>query len=401
MAVFAYSAAEGRAAAVRGTITADSPRQARDQLRSRGLVVHEIAAQEPARQFHWTPFKRRGRHAAKVGGTIRELSTLLGAGIPLLESFDALANQHKGAFRASLLMVREQVAAGSSLAEAMREQPEIFDDLSVQMVTVGEDSGTLDVVLNQLADFSEKYQQFKDKVITSLMYPMLVLGMSVIVSMFLMTVVVPMLLDNLLAAGQPLPWPTVILKTMSDTVRTHGWWLAIVGIGTAIAVASILRTERGKLLWHRLLLRLPIFGTMTRKQEIARIALVVSTLMKSGIVFLQALETAAKTTKNLVIGRALLRGRDAVQAGRDIGEALAPTGIFPELAIQIFTVGQQTGKLEEMLERLAENYERQVNSLAGRLATALEPLLIVFLSLFVGFILFATILPILEAGNVL
>jgi type II secretory pathway component PulF len=140
---------------------------------------------------------------------------------------------------------------------------------------------------------------------------------------------------------------------------------------------------------------------MARKQEIARIALVVSTLMKSGIVFLQALETAAKTTKNLVVGRALLRGRDAVQAGRDIGEALAPTGIFPELAIQIFTVGQQTGKLEEMLERLAENYERQVNSLAGRLATALEPVLIVFLSLFVGFILFATILPILEAGNVL
>lgn len=397
MAVFAYKAA----GAVSGTITADSPRQARDQLRSRGITVHDIVRQSPAAQFTWWPLKRRGRHASKLGDTIRELATLLGAGIPLLESLDALANQHRGSYRTTLLAVREQVAAGSGLAEAMREQRHVFDDLCVQMVAVGEDSGTLDVVLDQLADFSERYQQFKDKVISSLLYPMLVLAMSVGVGMFLMTVVVPMLLDNLLAAGQPLPWPTRILKAMSDTVRGHGWWLGLLAIGLAALLAAMLRTERGKLLWHRLLLRLPLFGMMARKQEIARVALVVSTLMKSGIVFLQALETAAATTKNRVIGQALLRGRDAVQAGRDIGEALTATGVFPQLAIQIFTVGQQTGKLEEMLERLSANYERQVNSLATRLATALEPVLIVFLSLFVGFILFATILPILEAGNVL
>jgi type II secretory pathway component PulF len=129
--------------------------------------------------------------------------------------------------------------------------------------------------------------------------------------------------------------------------------------------------------------------------------MIVSTLMKSGIVFLQALETAARTTRNDVISRALLQGRDAVIAGRDIGDALSPTGVFPPMVIQIFAVGQQSGKLEEMLDRLSETYERQVNSLATRLAAAMEPLLIVFLSIFVGFILFATILPILEAGNVL
>jgi type II secretory pathway component PulF len=140
---------------------------------------------------------------------------------------------------------------------------------------------------------------------------------------------------------------------------------------------------------------------MARKQEIARIAMIIATLMKSGIVFLQALETAARSTKNRVIGGALLAARDAVMAGRDIGEALSPTGVFPPMVIQIFAVGQQSGKLEEMLDRLSENYERQVNSLATRLAAALEPILIVFLSMFVGFILFATILPILEAGNVL
>jgi type II secretory pathway component PulF len=140
---------------------------------------------------------------------------------------------------------------------------------------------------------------------------------------------------------------------------------------------------------------------MAQKQEIARVAMIVSTLMKSGIVFLEALETAAKTTRNRVIGRALQAGREAVIAGRDIGDALAPTGVFPPMVIQIFAVGQESGKLEEMLDRLSQSYERQVNSLATRLAAALEPILIVFLSIFVGFILFATILPILEAGNVL
>ncbi len=185
MAVFAYRAADGGVAVVRGTVTADSPRQARDQLRSRGFVVEEITLHEPAASLNWWPLKRRGRHAAKLASTVRDLATLLGAGIPLLESLDALADQYRGHYRASLLAVRERVAAGSGLAEAMREQPEIFDDLSIQMVAVGEDSGTLDVVLDQLADFSERYQQFKDKVITSLMYPLVVLSMAVGVGMFL------------------------------------------------------------------------------------------------------------------------------------------------------------------------------------------------------------------------
>jgi len=387
---------------VRGTIIADSPRQARDELRGRGLTIHDVVAQRATTNgFAWKLLRRPGRSAAKVGSAVRELSTLLGAGIPLLEALDTLANQYRGSFRSSLLMLRERVAAGSGLAEAMREQPDVYDMLCVQMVDVGENSGTLDVVLEQLSSFSERSLEFKDRVTSALMYPALVLFMSMGVGMFLMTVVVPMLLDNLLDAGRPLPLPTRILKGLSDGVRHHGWWIGIVVVLVAVGIVAALRTERGQLFWHRLLLRLPLVGGMARKQEIARVAIIISTLMKSGIVFLQALETAARATKNRVIGQALLSGRDAVLAGRDIGEALAPTNVFPPMVIQIFTVGQQSGKLEEMLDRLSATYERQVNSLATRLAAALEPILIVFLSIFVGFILFATILPILEAGNVL
>jgi type II secretory pathway component PulF len=402
MAVFAYKATNPAAMLVRGTIVADTPRQARDELRGRGLTIHDVAPQEAATSgVAWKLLRRPGRSAAKVGSAVRELATLLGAGIALLESLDTLANQARGSFRSSLLMLRERVAAGSSLAEAMREQPDVYDTLCIQMVDVGENSGTLDVVLEQLSSFSERSLEFKDRVTSALMYPALVLFMSAGVGMFLMTVVVPMLLDNLLDAGRPLPWPTRVLKGLSDGVRHQGWWIAIVVVLVAVGIVAALRTERGRFFWHRLLLRLPLVGGMARKQEIARVAMIISTLMKSGIVFLQALETAARATKNRVISQALLSGRDAVLAGRDIGEALAPTGVFPAMVIQIFTVGQQSGKLEEMLDRLSATYERQVNSLATRLAAALEPILIVFLSIFVGFILFATILPILEAGNVL
>lgn len=401
MAVFAYRATDLSATLVRGTIVADTARQARDELRGQGLTIHDILAESRSRKNSWSFLRRPARSRTKVSSAVRELATLLGAGIPLLEALDTLSGQYKGSFRSSLLTLRERVAAGTGLAEAMREQPNVYDALCVQMVEVGENSGTLDTVLEQVAGFSERAMQFKDRVTSALLYPAIVLLMSLGVGMFLMTVVVPMLLDNLLDAGRPLPWPTRVLRALSDGVRVHGWWMGLSVLGVICGLVTVLRTERGKLAWHQVVLRLPLVGTMAQKQEIARIALIVSTLMKSGIVFLQAIETAARTTKNRVIGRALLSGRDAVMAGRDIGEALAPTGAFPPMVIQIFTVGQQSGKLEEMLDRLSEAYERQVNSLATRLAAVLEPILIVFLSLFVGFILFATILPILEAGNVL
>lgn len=401
MAVFSYKATDASSSVVRGTIVADTARLARDELRGRGLRVHDVHAQRGPSEMFWARLRRPARSSAKLSNAVRELATLLGAGIPVLEALDTLAGQYRGGFRSSLLVVRERVAAGSGLAEAMREQPYVFDSLCVQMVEVGENSGTLDSVLEQVAAFSERAIQFKDRVTSALLYPAIVLFMSFGVGMFLMTVVVPMLLDNLLDAGRPLPWPTRMLKAMSDTVRVHGWWLTLVVLACIAAVVAVLRTGKGRLLWHRVLLRIPLMGGMAQKQEIARVAMIVSTLMKSGIVFLQALETAARTTKNQVISQALLKARDTVIAGRDIGDALAPTGAFPPMVIQIFTVGQQSGKLEEMLDRLSQAYERQVNSLATRLAAVLEPVLIIFLSVFVGFILFATILPILEAGNVL
>lgn len=401
MSIFSYRALDDRAVAVEGTITADSPRAARDLLRGRGLIVETVSAQKESRSLSWWPFARRSRFAAKRVEAVRELSTLLASGIPLLEALDSLVAQHKGGFKESLLQLRERVAAGSSLAEAMQDQPQVYDELSLHMVEVGENSGTLDSVLDQLANFSERYLQLKDRVTSALFYPVVVFVLSMAVGVFLMTVVVPMLLDNLLEAGKKIPWPTQVLKAMSDTITGHGLSIVMaVGLVSLVFLAAI-RTTKGRELWHRFLLKLPVVGSMAVKQEISRMSLIVSTLLRSGIVLVSALEIAGRAAKNTVIKQAMQVGRESIQRGQDIGEALESVSVFPPTVVQIFSVGQQTGKLEDMLQRLADNYDRQVTTLSLRLATLLEPVLIVGLATFVGFILFATVLPILEAGNVL
>lgn len=401
MGVFAYKAVDERCRPVAGTISADTPRQARDQLRARGLRASDMVPQDLPQRSLLGALSLPGRSRAKVTTMIRELATLLGVGIPLLESLDTICRQHQGRFRTSLLLLRDRISAGAALAEAMADQPQLFDPLCVHMVEVGENAGTLDQVLAQLADFKERWLELKDRVLNALLYPIVVLLVSVGVTIFLMTAVVPMLLRNLLEAGRPLPWPTQVLKALSDVLLGYGWWLLLVAGVTAIACSWGLQTAPGRRWTYRVLLRLPLAGTMARKQTLARISLVIATLLRSGITFLKAVEIAGGATRNLIFREALAQIVVDVGAGREIGPALERTKVFPPLVVRIFSVGQQTGQLEDMLERLAVDYDRQVSVAASRLASALEPVLILFLAVIVGFILFATVLPILEAGNVL
>ncbi len=398
MAVYSYRAFDATHQLVRGTISGDTAWEARQRLRERGLLVQEISAHR-SRGVGWLRRLGRKRHRVAWAEATRELATLLAVDVPLLEALDTLVLQHSGRFQAILLELRDRVAAGSSLAEAMRVQSDVFDSLSVCMVEVGERGGHLDDVLDRLADFKEKSLELKDRVLSALLYPGIVLSISMLVSLFLMTFVVPLLLENLSKTGRPLPWPTRVLKGASDLLAHHGvTMLILAGILFALLLV-FLRSLSGQRWKCRVLLRLPIIGSLVRKQEIARISFVISTLMRSGVVFLEALHLASQTTNNILMRESLAECDRLVGAGRDIGAALASSGFFPQLVVHVFTVGQRSGRLEEMLERLAVGYERQVSSSAGRLAAALEPVLILFLSIFVGFILFATMLPILEAGN--
>jgi len=398
MAVFAYRAIDSARTPMNGTIVADSPHAAREQLRGRGAVaIESVTAHQPRNALSW----RSRRHPkTKIVSLIRELSTLLGVGIPILDALDTLARQERGRFKSVVLLLRDRVAAGISLAEAMREQPGVFDDLCVTITEVGENSGTLDEVLQRLAEFKEKSANFQNKVVNTLLYPAIVLVMALGVGVFLMTMVVPNLLASLVAEGRSLPWATRVVKGGSDLLLGY-WWAFLLGaIATWLLMRIGLRTQRGRRAWHRVQLRLPVIGPMLHKQAIVRIAIVISTLLKSGVVFARALSVTQRTTPNLVLRDALWRCEEAINAGADLGPALERTRAFPPVVVQVFAVGQQSGRLEEMLERLAGDYDQQVTIASQRLATLLEPLLILGLVVLVGFIAFATVLPMLEAADV-
>jgi len=407
MGVFTYKATDSQTE-VTGTIAADTPRQARDLLRERGLVVHDIADYQPERQaasgrrprveLRPRPRLRRGaRHHAT--DFIREMSTLLSVGVPLLECLETIARQHRGRFQAAILLIRDRVAAGISLAGAMREQSDVFDELCINITEVGEDAGTLDISLERLAEFRERSEQLRGRVSTALIYPVIVTTLAIFASIFLMTFVVPRILEPLVEQGLPLPFPTRVVKGLSDFLLSW-WWLIALGVfGAVSAFGAFLRSPSELLRWHRFVLRIPLFGDLVRKQALVRIAVVLATLLKSGIVFVRALQIAQRTTTNLVLRDALKRCETAIVAGGEISEALEETGAFPPMVVQIFSLGQQSGRLEEMLDRLATAYDQQVSSAAQRLAAIMEPALIVILALVVLFIVMATVLPILEAGN--
>jgi general secretion pathway protein F len=397
MAVFLYKATDPRSADLSGTIAADTPRQARDLLRQRGLIVKDLSENRAA-----SSRKRSGRAGgSKYQATLftRELSTLLSVGVPLLDSLDTIARQHDGRFHVTVLLLRDLVASGSSLANAMRQQPDTFNDLCVNITEVGEDAGTLDTALERLAEFRERSQQLKGRIGTALIYPAIVLVTALLATMFLMTFVVPRILEPLIEQGQPLPFPTRVVKGTSDFLLSWGWAVALVAVTLVGSFYAMIRSDKGRWWWHRTVLRLPLIGTLIRKQAIVRVAIVVSTLLKSGIVFLRALEIAERTTKNLVLRDALSRCGKAISAGGEISGALEETQAFPPMVVQIFSLGQQSGRLEEMLERLAVAYDAEVNTAAQRLTAFLEPALIVLLAIMVLFIVMATVLPILEAGN--
>tara|TARA_R110002049_G_scaffold4601_5_gene32720 strand:+ start:1010126 stop:1011331 length:1206 start_codon:yes stop_codon:yes gene_type:complete len=401
MAVFSYSGINRDQATVRGTIAADTPRQARDQLRSEGVRVRKLSEAVTAPRRNWIPQFAMRSAKSQWATAVHELAMLLHAGIPMLDALDTLVEQNTGAFRAALLGVRDRVAAGSSLAEALRERPDLFDDASIHMVEVGENSGTLDAVLEQLADFKQKQLKLKDSISTALAYPVFLVVFGAGAGLFLMTSVLPPLLENLQETVEELPFPTRVAKAISDTVIAYGWLLAILAVLSVVAVAAMLRSERGKRVWHRTLLKLPLVGPMAVKQGVSRIAMIIGTLSRSGVELTRAVELAERSTSNVIFKEALRECGQRIAAGEEVADALQRSEAFPPLAVRVFSVGQDSGKLDEMLFRLAEDYDSQVATASARFTALLEPVLILGLAVMVGFLLLATILPILEAGNVM
>jgi len=401
MAVFEYKAIDMDTAAVSGTVVADSPRQARDSLRDRGLTVTRVrpVAEEVKSSFL---ARRHGRHAqTEVTSFVRELATLLTAGIPLLPALQTLTRQHSRHFKTVIQQLSDHVAEGVSLADAMARHPFYFEELCTSIVRVGENTGSLEKSLHRLADFKDKANRLRNRVVTALIYPAAVCMVGLAVSIFLMTYVVPMLLTTLTQAGRELPAITRAVKACSDLL-VNWWWaiLAVVALVT-IAVRAILRTGGGRSIADRLKLRVPVLGDLLRKENTSRIAIVLAALLRSGLQFVEAVRITRHTIRNRTFQKALDDYATAVSAGSDVAGPLEASGVFAPMVVQMLAVGQQSGELEDMLEQLADAYDQEVDIATRRLTSLLEPLLIVLLAVVIGFIAMATLLPILEASNVL
>ena len=399
MPEFSYSGVNSTRSLVKGTIVADSPRQARDQLRGQGLAVRSLKESHAARSHRWYPSwaARRARLQWTIGS--HELSMLLSAGIPLLEALDTLAAQHRGLFRTAIVRVRDRVASGTALAAAMAENAEVFDVASVRLIEVGENAGTLETVLEQLSDYKQRMSQLGDKVITALLYPAFLVVFGMFATIFLMTWVLPPLLENLQETVKVLPWPTRVAKALSDLVVGYGLWL-LLGLAIAIGiVVSVVRSKAGKAWLDWFLLRLPIVGPMLVKQNVSRIAMIVGLLSRSGLTLPSAVQLAATSINNSVLRAALETACEDMASGKELSESLERSGVFPPLAVRVFSVGRDTGKLDDMLTRLSDDYNQQLGVASARLTALIEPVLILVLAVFVGFLLLATILPILQAGN--
>lgn len=401
MAVFEYNAVDLDSSGVAGTVIAESPRQARDILRGRGLTVTHLQAlkQEQTLSFRQ---RRRGKSAKyQVVAFVRELATLSAAGIPLLSALHTLAEQHRGHFRTVIEILADEVASGTGLAEAMRRHPEYFDELCHNVVQVGENTGALEQALRRLAEFKEKAHRLRSRVITAMIYPAIVAVVGLAVAVFMMTFVVPNLLNALANAGRPLPWITQVVKTCSE-VLVRWWWALLLGAGACtVGLRMFWQTARGRLAVDGLVLRVPIIGELITKETTSRMAVVLAALLRSGLEFVQAVQITKRTLHNTVFRRAMDDYETAVGAGSDISGPLRASGVFSPMVVQMLAVGQQSGDLEELLEQLAISYSHEVDVATTRLTAVLEPLLIVLLAVVIGFIAFATILPILEISNVL
>jgi general secretion pathway protein F len=414
MAVYEYEALDGKGKKVSDFVESDSPRAARAKLRKAGIFVTKIELGSPG------AVKNSGGTGKKKGGSIevdfskylefitvgdiaiatRQLSSLLGAGIPLVESLGALADQvEKEQFALILREVRTKVNEGSNLGDAMGHYPKVFSDLYVNMVRAGEQAGALEHVLNRLADYTEDEVELRGKVGSALTYPFVMLLVAIGVIGFLLAYVVPKIAKVFKDMGSELPLITKIVLATSGIIKGY-WWLLLLGMVVGVwGFRKYYRTEGGRLRVDTALLKVPIFGQILLMVSVSRFASTLATLMSSGVPLLRAMKIVRAIISNVVLRGAVEMAEEAVREGQPMNKPLKASGQFPAMVTHMIAVGERTGDLGPMLERIAKTYEGQVNRRVDALTSLLEPLMILAMGGVVFVIALAVLLPMLNMNQ--
>ncbi|MEM7008559.1 MAG: type II secretion system inner membrane protein GspF [Thermodesulfobacteriota bacterium] len=393
MPVYKYKAIDETGKAVHGVIDAESPKGATEKLKRQGVFLSSLNEAKESKSRSFNPFS--GIKISELAVTTRQFSTLISAGLPLEASLSALSEQTEDARLGQVLAeVRERVSEGSSLANALAEHKNVFSDLYINIVRAGEASGTLDIVLLRLADFLETQAALTSRVRGALIYPMFMFLIGGGVLFFTMTYVIPRIAKIFEESQSSLPFMTLILIKISDFLNNNILLMFILAIIAVFAAFRFYKTERGKMFFDRLTLKLPIFGKLTSMVVISRFTRTLGTLLSSGIPLLDALQIGEAVMGNKVYGKTLEEVRDNVREGASLAQPLRDSGVFPPLVTRMIAVGEQTGEMEAMLAKVADIYDQQVETTVSTLTSLLEPVMIVIIGAIMGFIVFAVLLPI-------
>lgn len=405
MPVFEYTALNIKGKSVSGIIDADSSIAARQKLRMLRIFpvsikeLYDSCAKKESGFFSlFSPITRI--RSPEVTMMTRQLATLVGTGFPLVSAIDALIPQTKSRpFQKALAQIKDSIVEGNSLTGALSLYPGIFSPLYVNMVSAGEASGTLEIILERLADITEKQQNLNNRIRTALTYPALMSIIGSIVLFLLLAFIVPSITAIFSDMNQALPAPTRFLIAVSDMFKLY-WWVIFIGIGvTILVVRKIKNTERGAYLLDKMLLFLPVIGPIVKKLEVARFTRTLGSLLENGVSMLFSLEIVKNIIGNVIISNAVAEASKEVEKGQGLGFALSAYKAFPHLSIQMIQVGEQTGELESMLNKVAGVFENEVESGIMRMTSLLEPVMILIMGVVVGFIVLSICLPIFEMNQ--
>jgi type IV pilus assembly protein PilC len=385
-----------------GELTFDTQDEVLAALRKRRIIISSVREKKSDVKLGMP----------KIGGAVstrdlaiftRQFATMINAGLPLVQCLDILSKQtEKAAFRQIIAQVMRDVEAGTTLAEALakKENKKVFDELFVNMVEAGEAGGILDDILMRLATFIEKLEALKRKVKSALVYPAVVLTVAVGATCFMLIFIIPTFAKMFTQFGGDLPLPTKIVMGMSSFLRAY-WWAMLGGvIGSIVALRRYYQTDAGRLRIDGLLLRIPVLGDVLRKGAVARFTRTLGTLISSGVPILTGLEITARTAGNKIIQNAIMAARSSIREGETISAPLRQSNVFPPMVVQMISVGEETGALDEMLNRIADFYDDEVDTAVESLTSLIEPIMIVIMGTIVGGMVVAMYLPMFKLINV-
>ncbi len=393
---FNWEGTDTKGQKVRGQTVAVSEAAVRAQLRKQGVVPVRISKE-------FTLFKGGGKVTPyDIAIFSRQLATMLSAGIPLVQGFEIVGNGHDNpAMRKLIGGIKVDLESGTALAEALGRHPLYFDDLYVNLVTAGEQAGALDTLLDKVATYKEKTENIKKKIKKALFYPAAVLVVAVIVTIILLIFVIPQFESLFKGFGADLPAFTRMVIDLSEFVQSKGLYLAtVIGGGIAFYMYTRKRSQKLREFEDRLMLKLPIVGNIIEKAAVARFARTLSTMFSAGVPLVEALQSVAGATGNIVYEKAVLAMRDEVSTGQRLQRAMENTGIFPNMVIQMIAVGEESGSLDEMSSKVADFYEADVDNAVDSMSSLLEPLIMAILGVLVGGLVIAMYLPIFKLGAV-